>query len=89
MAYAPSWDGYLKNMEGRIQAKFPAKTKADADKRAYYSGLEGHLRAIKTAWRNPTMHEIAKVYTTEMANEISVLVRGFMREAATELKESP
>jgi hypothetical protein len=87
--HSPTWDAYLSKMAESILAKFPDKSKAHADKRAYFAALEGHLRAIKTAWRNPTMHEIARIYTSEMANELLVLIRGFMREAATELKEPP
>jgi hypothetical protein len=87
--HSPTWEGYLSVMPTKIQEKFPNKTKADAEKREYFSGLEGHLRAMKTAWRNPTMHQVAKMYTDEQAHELLVLIRGFMREAARELKEPP
>jgi hypothetical protein len=87
--HSPTWEAYLSVMEKAIATKFPEKTKAHGEKRAYFTALEGQLRAIKTAWRNPTMHEIAKLYTSEMANELLVLVRGFMREAAKELQEPP
>ncbi len=87
--HSPTWEAYLSAMEKAIGAKFPDKTRAHQEKRSYFSALEGQLRAIKTAWRNPTMHEIARTYTEEMSNELSVLVRGFMREAARELQEPP
>lgn len=87
--HSPTWEAYLSAMATAIQVKFPDKSKAHQDKRTYFTGLEGQLRAIKTAWRNPTMHEIARVYTEEMAHELIVHVRGFMREAATELQEPP
>lgn len=87
--HSPTWQAYLSVMEKAIAAKFPDKSKAHEEKRIYFSALEGQLRAIKTAWRNPTMHEIARVYTEEMAQELIVLVRGFMREAARELREQP
>jgi hypothetical protein len=87
--HSPTWQAYLSVMEKAIAGKFPDKSKAHDEKRTYFSALEGHLRAIKTAWRNPTMHEIARVYTEEMAQELIVLVRGFMREAAIELQEPP
>jgi hypothetical protein len=85
--HKPTWEAYLSVMPDHIKAKFPDQTKEHGEKRAYFTALEGHLRAIKTAWRNPTMHEIARVYTSEMAHELIVLVRGFMREAAVELCE--
>jgi hypothetical protein len=83
--HSPTWEAYLSAMATAIQTKFPDKTKAHAERRVYFTALEGQLRAIKTAWRNPTMHEIASVYTEEMSHELIVLVRGFMREAAREL----
>jgi hypothetical protein len=85
--HAPTWNAYLAVMADKIKEKYPDKSKSHADKVMYFSGLEGQLRAIKIAWRNPTMHDIAKVYTPEMAYELIVLVRGFMREAALELCE--
>lgn len=87
--HSPTWEAYLSAMEKAIAAKFPDKTRAHADKRAYFTGLEGQLRAIKTAWRNPTMHDMARIYTPEMAQELIILVRGFLREAAKELREPP
>jgi len=87
--HSPTWEAYLSAMEKAIAAKFPDKSKAHADKRAYFAGLESQLRAIKTAWRNPTMHDLARLYTSEMANELIVLIRGFVREAAKELQEPP
>lgn len=87
--HSPTWEAYLSVMATAITTKFPDKTRAHQEKRSYFTALEGQLRAIKTAWRNPTMHEIAKVYTDEMANELIVLVRGFAREAAKELREPP
>ena len=85
--HSPAWNAYLAAMPKAIEGQFPDKTKAHAEKREYYSSLEAQLRAIKTAWRNPTMHDVAKVYTEEMAEELMTHVRSFMREAAREHSE--
>jgi len=85
--HSPTWEAYLSSMTDQIKKKFPDKTKAHADKREYFTSLEGQLRAIKTAWRNPTMHGIAKLYTPGMAHELIILVRAFMRHAGEELCE--
>lgn len=42
--------------------------------------------AVKTAWRNPTMH-LEKTYTGEVAEEIWDATRGFMRRLAGGLSE--
>jgi hypothetical protein len=85
--HSPTWEAYLSKMTSQIQLMFPDKTKAHAEKREYFTALEGHIRAIKSGWRNPTMHDLAKMYTPEMAQELLVHVRAFMRHAAIELSE--
>lgn len=85
-ATIPTWDGILKKIDAELQ-------KEKKDKSQEWLGLESviaeaasHLRAVKTAWRNPTMH-IEKKYTDEEALDIYSAVRGFMRHLATKLKE--
>jgi hypothetical protein len=85
--HSPTWNAYLSAMAEAIKVMFPDKSRAHAEKREYFTVLEGQLRAIKDAWRNPTMHEIGKNYTDETAHELIVLVRGLFREAAKELRE--
>ncbi len=45
------------------------------------------LRAVKIAWRNPTMH-VENVYDEEKALDVLNSVKGFMRHLATRLSES-
>lgn len=85
--HSPTWNAYLEAFKDKTTAKFPAATGADRRMRDYYAGLEAQLRAIKDAFRNPTMHSLERTYTQEMAHEVFVLLRGFLREAGKELKE--
>ncbi len=83
-----NWHAFLSAMPARIDRAFSRKSRASRAKHDYYSGLASQLGFIKTAWRNPTMHNPEKIYTEEMARELIVLVRGYMREASKHLRES-
>jgi hypothetical protein len=79
--YAPSWEGYLTQINARIAAK--RKTKGVKWKRdeKYYSNVSGDLLTVKQAWRNPTMH-VGRKYSVEEAEEIFKAVRTFMKALA-------
>jgi hypothetical protein len=85
--HSPTWQAYLTAMPAAVNNKYSGHTSADHQWREYYAELEGQLRAIKDAWRNPTMHNIATIYTPEMAHDLSVLVRAFMRAVAKHHRE--
>jgi hypothetical protein len=63
--------------------KQPPSWAADKD---FLEGAVGMLQAVKTAWRNPTMHP-EKVYTEEDAKRIYTNVETFIRHLATKLGE--
>jgi hypothetical protein len=91
-AFKPNenWGPFLNDFRNEIWKKYPDdKTKVNEEQRVFYSDLEQQLRAIKDAWRNPTMHSIAAVYTEDKAEEIFGYVRGLMKKAAEKLKEQP
>jgi hypothetical protein len=50
----------------------------------FFSTATVNLRAVKDAWRNPTMH-VERVYDEELATELWGAVRAFMRHLATKL----
>ena len=85
--HSPTWNAYLGQLSPAARKRFPAPGGTDKEMRDYVSELEGHLRAIKDAWRNPTMHNVARTYTDEDARELCVLINGFMRRAAVHLDE--
>jgi len=82
--HSPTWEAYLTVFQAPPAAKFPDKTAEHKRLREFYASVEAHLRAIKTAWRNPTMHDVEAIYTEEMALDIYNAVRGFMRHLAVE-----
>lgn len=83
----PTWERIL----GRGDRELNAKQVADRSpewraKPEFFAEAIANLRAVKTAWRNPTMH-VRGVYDEERALDIFGAVRGFMRHLATELRE--
>ena len=86
IAYAPSWESYLKQIDSQIQIKHQKKSRAWKRDEPFFREAAAHLSTVKFAWRNPTMH-IVKHYTPESAEEIYNSVRAFMRHLATKLKE--
>jgi hypothetical protein len=85
--HSPTWNAYLDAFKRDAAKKYPLPHGEDRRMRDYFAGLEAQLRAIKDAFRNPTMHSIERTYTTENAHELFVLMRGFLREAGKELAE--
>ena len=82
----PTWQRIL----GRFDAEL-AKPLADRTERwraddPFFSGIAAHLRAVKDAWRNETMHVGAK-YTDAEAWDIWNHVGSFMRHLATKIGE--
>ncbi len=88
VAYAPSWEPYLKQIQDRIDQKWRKKGIKWKRDEPFFRDVLGHLQAVKVAWRNPTMHVINQ-YTLEQAEDIFNTVRVFMRHLATKLSENP
>jgi len=81
-----SWESILQKCDAEIAKPFKEKSpKWQADE-VFLAGATARLRAVKDAWRNPTMHVEAK-YTQEQAEGIYGHVQDFMRHLATKLKE--
>jgi hypothetical protein len=82
----PTWDHILKKCDSelakRIQDRLPL-WKSNDD---FFSEATANLRAVKSAWRNPTMH-VGSQYSDEVAEDIFRAVRGFMRHLAVKLSE--
>jgi len=84
--HKPGWEQILKKAHGQMSLP---NDKKDADwikDEDFLSDAITMLTAIKTAWRNPTMH-IEKKYTPEHAERIYDAVKGFMQQLATKLHE--
>lgn len=84
--YAPSWESYLSQIQGRIDAKHKKKGIRWKKDEPYFKEIAGDLIAVKTCWRNPTMH-IDRVYTLEEAQNILYAVKTFMQRLAPRFSE--
>lgn len=84
--YAPSWDSYIRQITRSMETehkKKPADWKKDE---SFYRDLLGDLVAVKSAWRNPTIH-VRRKYLPDEAEEVFRAVRTFMKRAATKLSD--
>lgn len=82
-----SWNSYLNGFRPCVSRKFPDSTSPEQREwRAFYYGIEEHLRTIKDAWRNDTMHDIAAEYDSTSAGTIYVTVLLLMNAAAAKLR---
>lgn len=85
-AHKPGWETILKKADGQMSLPNDRKEPDWIKDEAFLSAAITMLTAVKTAWRNPTMH-VEKTYTVEQAEGIWEAVRGFMRQLATNLHE--
>ena len=77
----PSWDAILEKCDRELakrRRERPAEWNAND---RFFAAATANLRAVKEAWRNPTMH-IDRSYDGEQAREIYLLTRVFMRHLA-------
>jgi len=87
--YAPSWEAYKKQLDKILDTNNYANLTADQKtKRPFYQDALGDLVAIKTAWRNPTMH-IVKSYDIKQATVVWSTIESFMRHVAANLSPAP
>lgn len=86
----PSWQNVLDKTGKEIKERNDKSNtikhwKSDREKE-FCEGVQPFLVAVKTAWRNPSMHAEAK-YTEDEAREIFDAIKGFMRHLAEHLNE--
>lgn len=81
IAYAPSWESYISQIEKKITAKHPSKSAKWKKQEPLFRDILGDLQAIKIAWRNPTMH-IVRHYDQDEGEDVFRMVKRFMRRLA-------
>jgi hypothetical protein len=84
--HKPGWEAILKKAHGQLSLPNDKKDPDWINDEAFLSDAIAMFTAVKTAWRNPTMH-IEKTYTPEQAERIYDAVNGFMQQLATKLHE--
>jgi hypothetical protein len=82
----PSWENILKKCDRELAKPIAERSAQWRSNDAFFSTAIANLRAVKNAWRNPTMH-VEKTYSDEEALEIWNAVKGFVRHIATKLDE--
>jgi len=86
--YAPSWESYLRQINANVSADHKTKPPEWKRDEAVFKEILGDLIAIKTAWRNPTMH-VTRRYSQEEAAQIYQAVRLFISRLVTKLPLEP
>jgi hypothetical protein len=80
-----TWNTIIVKVDKAIAANTATTPKKSWKKReVFYSELVSDIRAMKNAWRNPTMH-FRRNYTDEQATKVYLRVQEFMIQTATEL----
>lgn len=82
----PSWETILHRCDTELQKPLKDRSQEWRTDELFFSAATGNLRAVKDAWRNPTMH-VEQHYDAKEAREIYAAVRAFMRHLATKLAE--
>lgn len=82
----PSWNRILKPCDDELRKPLAQRCPEWKQDELFYSNATANLRAVKDAWRNPTMH-VEINYDEERALEIINAVKAFMRHIATKLRE--
>lgn len=80
-----NWGSYLHEIEKELLNRV-SKSKARSNDEEFYSVCAANFEFIKRAWRNPTMH-IEKSYASDVAEEIFMVVKSFMRFLSTKISE--
>lgn len=87
--YAPSWESYIRQLETLLDGgNYSKLTDEQKAKRPFYQAALGDLTAVKSAWRNPTMHIVRK-YDARQAKRVFEAVHGLMEEFAKNLSADP
>lgn len=82
----PNWGTILRRCDDELQksqADRSAEWKTDP---TFFAEATANMRAVKDAWRNPTMH-VEMIYDPEKAEDVWNAVKVFMRHLAGKLKE--
>ena len=81
----PGWESILDKCDKELSRPIKDRSPAWNKHSSFCDEATANLRAVKNAWRNPTMH-IGKKYLDDEAENILFAVRGFMAHLATRLK---
>jgi hypothetical protein len=82
----PAWEAILSRCDDELKKPAKDRTPEWSAKNQFFSEATANLRAVKDAWRNPTLH-VEKKYDHDEALDALNAVGAFMRHLASELHE--
>ena len=82
----PSWEKILGKCNKEPEKPYGSRSPEWATKNQFFSEAIANLRAVKDAWRNPSIH-IEKKYDSDEALDVLNAVGAFMRQLAKELHD--
>jgi hypothetical protein len=82
----PTWDRILQLCDKELQLPYAQQSSEWQQHQQFFAEATANLRAVKDAWRNPTLH-VEQFYDEEKALDVWNAVRAFMKHLATILSE--
>ena len=82
----PTWERILQRCDEESSKPLGQRSAEWQADEPFFSGAAARLRAVKDAWRNPTMH-VETNYTEEASLDVLNHAQAFMRHLATKLHE--
>lgn len=82
----PSWESILRKCDEELQKPHSQRSAEWKASGQFFPEATANLRAVKDAWRNPTMH-VEIFYDPDMAQDVWNSSRAFMRHLATTLHD--
>jgi hypothetical protein len=82
-----NWGNILKSILAGIEMKWPTAASRMNGDGATFDALYASLDAVKSPWRDATMH-VDKKYNPDEAEHIFAAVRGFMRALSLRMDEN-
>jgi hypothetical protein len=80
----PSWEAILKKCDDELRKPHKDRSSEWRHDDSFFSTATANLRAVKDAWRNPSLH-VERDYTPEEAEDVWNAVKAFMRHLAVRL----
>jgi hypothetical protein len=82
----PTWETILRRCDDELKHPLKDRSPEWSSNGQFYCDTTANLRAVKDAWRNPTMH-VERDYDEDEALSVFNAVKGFMRHISTKLCE--
>jgi len=80
----PTWETILRKSDDELRKPLKDRSPEWRSDDGFFSTATANLRAVKDAWRNPTLH-VERDYTPSDAEDVWTAVRAFMRYLAKKL----